>query len=70
MKTFIENYLLDPSQAIANARGIDSWADSIDDNMIYEQLASGEFRLYEEIVCCDTYRGESESSFRRGAHWG
>ena len=51
MKTFIEDYLLDPSQAIANARSIDSWSDSIDDDMIYEQLASGEFKLYEEIVC-------------------
>ena len=51
MKTFIEDYLLDPSQAIANARRIDSWADAIDDNIIYEQLASPEFRLYEEIVC-------------------
>lgn len=50
MKTFIENYLLDPSQAIAGACNIDSWADSIDDNIIYEQLASPEFRLYEEII--------------------
>lgn len=50
MKTFIENYLLDPSQAIAGACNIDSWADSINDNTIYEQLASPEFRLYEEII--------------------
>ena len=67
MKTFIEDYLLDPSQAIANARSINSWADSIDDNIIYEQLASGEFRLYEEIVRCDTFCGVSEDAFYRGA---
>ena len=67
MKTFIEDYLLDPSQAIANARRIDSWADSIDDDMIYEQLASGEFKLYEEIVCCDTSCGVPEGAFYRGA---
>lgn len=53
MKSFIENYLLDPSQAIADARQMsqtDSWSENIDEDQIYSQIASGEFRLYEEII--------------------
>ena len=53
MKSFIEDYLLDPTQAIADACQsvqTDSWSDNIDEDMIYSQIASPEFRLYEAIV--------------------
>lgn len=54
MKNFIEDYLQDPSQAIASAAASASkaWHDSIDDEMIYRQIATPEFRLYEEIIFC------------------
>ena len=57
MRTFIEDYLQDPSMAIAAAR---QTADSefrfenVDENTIYHQLASGEFRLYEEMIFAST----------------
>lgn len=53
MRTFIEDYLLDPTQAIADARNsaqTASWYDNIDEDMIYAEIASSEFRLYEAIV--------------------
>ena len=53
MTTFIEDYLNDPSQAISSARTRlpeTNWYDTIDDESIYSQLASGEFRLYEEMI--------------------
>ena len=50
MNTFIEDYLLDPSQAIANASASLNLSDPIDENTIYTQLASPEFRLYEDII--------------------
>lgn len=52
MKTFIEEYLQNPAQAIENARQTisDSWYDNIDEDMIYAQIASPEFRLYEAMV--------------------
>ncbi len=56
MRNFIEDYLKDPSQAVASAAGSSSapWYDSIDEEMIYRQIATPEFRLYEEIIfCCD-----------------
>ncbi len=53
MKSFIEDYLSNPGQAIAEAV-ISSqdlnWSDNIDEELIYSQLASPEFRLYEDIV--------------------
>ena len=58
MTTFIEDYLNDPSQAISSARTRlpeTNWYDTIDDESIYSQLASGEFRLYEEIVLSQPY---------------
>ena len=51
--SFIEDYLQSPASAIAAAQQLSqnlSWASDIDDNMVYETLASGEFRLYEEII--------------------
>ena len=52
MKTFIEDYLQNPSQAIENACQTisGSWNDNVDEDMIYAQIASPEFRLYEAIV--------------------
>ncbi len=49
MRTFIEDYLLNPTQAIANARQ-SAQTDNIDEDMIYAQIASGEFRLYEAMI--------------------
>lgn len=52
MRSFIEEYLANPSQTVASAAqkvsGTDRF-DAIDDEMIYKELATGEFRLYEEI---------------------
>lgn len=53
MKSFIENYLLAPAQAITDARATSqtlSWSDHIDEEQIYSQIASGEFRLYETMI--------------------
>lgn len=53
MKSFIEDYLADPSQAIADARRsaeTETWYDNIDEELIYSQIASPEFRLYEAMV--------------------
>lgn len=53
MCSFIEDYLSDPSAAIAMAQkraDSKSCFDEIDDRMIYRELASPEFRLYEEII--------------------
>lgn len=53
MNAFIEDYLQCPTSAIAAAEQLSqnlAWASDIDDDMIYETLASGEFRLYEEII--------------------
>ena len=50
MKTFIEDYLIDPSQAIANAAASVISSDPIDEDLIYEQLNSPEFKLYEAII--------------------
>lgn len=53
MCTFIEDYLQNPTLAILNAR---TSADSrfaefeCDDQMIYNQISSPEFRLYEAIA--------------------
>ena len=53
MRTFIEQYLQNPAEAIALTSGranSTDWMDNIDDEMIYSQLSSPEFRLYEEII--------------------
>ena len=44
---------MNPSSAIAEGRlacNASDWSDNMDDDMIYAQLGSPEFRLYEEIV--------------------
>ena len=53
MKNFIEDYFQNPAQAIVNARqtaDAESWYDNIDEDMIYAQIASGEFKLYEAMI--------------------
>ena len=53
---FIEGYLSDPAQAVSNARNEADqrfWYDEFDDEMIYNEIASPEFHLYEEIVMAD-----------------
>lgn len=55
MRNFIEDYLNNPSQAVASAADslthMDRF-DNMDEDMIYRQIASPEFRLYEEIIFC------------------
>ena len=53
MNSFIEDYLQSPSSAIASARESSkclSWASDVDEEMIYDTLSSGQFRLYESII--------------------
>ena len=51
MRSFIEDYLQNPSLAVAAAQNTPmGWTEDIDEDMIYSQLASPEFRLYEEII--------------------
>ena len=51
MRNFIEDYLVNPSQAIKAAVNEPmDWADNMSDHMIYQQILSPEFRLYEEII--------------------
>ena len=53
MRDFIEDYLIDPSGAISAAVSESSFEDfgkDFDEDSIYDQISSGEFRLYEEIL--------------------
>ncbi len=53
MCTFIEGYLQNPSLAVSSAvkeAGSLLWADSIDDELVYEQISTPQFRLYEELL--------------------
>ena len=55
MSNFIEDYLVDPSQAISAARQSAYnrfWYDEFDEEKTYEEIASPEFRLYEEMIMC------------------
>ena len=54
MKNFIDDYLADKAQTIADAiesAGRMKWCETIDENVIYSQIESAEFRLYQEMVC-------------------
>ena len=53
MGTFIEEYLKDPTLAISSA--LEQLTETnrfeqVDDELIYSELATGQFRLYEEII--------------------
>lgn len=51
MRNFIEDYLVNPAQAIKAAGSTPmEWADNVDEEMICEQIFSPEFQLYEEII--------------------
>lgn len=53
MRNFIEDYLKNPADAVASAVVSSdslSWADDMDEEMIYNELATGQFRLYEEMI--------------------
>lgn len=57
MSTFIEDYLQNPSQAISSARERAETRfkfDSFDEEMIYKEMASPEFHLYEAVLMSDT----------------
>lgn len=61
MRNFIEDYLNDPSGAISAAVNESSFVNfgkDFDEDSIYEQISSGEFRLYEEIL----FSGTTENS--------
>lgn len=53
MNSFIETYLNNPAEAIQQAQQTvdqESWFDTIDEDIIYAQIASPEFRLYEQLI--------------------
>lgn len=53
MRTFIEDYLVNPTAAIASAAEASAnlaWAEDIDDEIIWSQISSPEFRMYEAII--------------------
>jgi len=53
MKSFIDDYLRNPSDAVLSARVASEklcWCDSVDDEAIYSQISSGEFLLYTCII--------------------
>lgn len=51
MSNFIEDYLANPSFAVAEAKNRPmSWAEDIDEEMIYSQISTPQFRLYEAVV--------------------
>lgn len=57
MRNFIEDYLNDPSGAVSAAVNESSFVNfgkDFDEDSIYEQISSGEFRLYEEILFSGT----------------
>lgn len=50
---FIEDYLQNPSHAVSAACAALSssdWCGNVDEETIYSQLASPEFRLYQEMI--------------------
>lgn len=61
MRNFIEDYLNDPSGAVSAAVNESSFVNfgkDFNEDSIYEQISSGEFRLYEEIL----FSGTTENS--------
>lgn len=55
MRTFIDTYLADPLKAVDEARqrlDTEAWIDDFDEDRIYEEIASPEFHLYEEVIMC------------------
>ncbi len=58
MRTFLYDYLQDPSQAIADARLRADYRfsdDEFPEEKIYAELSTPEFRLYEEMILAEDY---------------
>ena len=56
MATFIEDYLSDPASAISAAReraNSRNWFEGVPEDLIYEEIASSEFHLYEAVIMSD-----------------
>lgn len=68
MMNFIESYLQNPSEAISAAQKAvnGNWFDTIDDELIYQQLSSPEFRLYEEMCYLCAYDRDDDNMFDNG----
>ena len=67
MSNFIEDYLQNPSQAISSARERAESRfkfDSFDEEMIYKEMASPEFHLYEAMLMSDV----NENTPRSGTY--
>lgn len=67
MCDFIEDYLRNPSAAISEAlRRVREMNGSarFDDQLVYKQIASPEFRLYEEMIFCPSVDEHSSVSMR------
>ena len=62
MKSFIEDYLDNPTTAIVRAAEsmTGKWYDNVDEEQIYAQLSTPQYRLYESIVL-----SPSEPEFQR-----
>ena len=51
MSNFIEDYLKNPSFAVAEAKSRPmNWAENIDEEMIYSQISTPQFHLYEAFI--------------------
>ena len=51
MSNFIEDYLKNPSFAVAEAKSRPmNWAENIDEEMIYSQISTPQFHLYEAVI--------------------
>ena len=53
MSNFVEEYPGNKAQVLASAireAGERTWWNEIDDDLIYNQIASPEFKLYEEVI--------------------
>ncbi len=56
MRTFIHDYLQEPTQAIADAQQrayCKFFNQDISEDKIYAELGSSEFRLYEAMIFCE-----------------
>ena len=65
MRNFIEDYLQNPATAVAEGTAAinkKSWLEHIDDEMVWQQIASPEFRLYEEIIFSPPIEDRSRSN--------
>lgn len=63
MRNFIEDYLNDPSQAVSaftDDKVFAEFGKDFDEEAIYAQIASPEFRLYEEMIFSDN---EEDANF-------